>query len=221
MLRSGLIQADALKAYFNELNCCTYPDVQRFEAEQTTLESQFPTYSEVQEGRKAAGECHLGHLPHFVRQDAAVRDPLTVASMYASADSAGLAGGQVGLSLNQAARSSVPPLASADSVGQAAGPDERVIRRQLSQDALTYSTAFRKCQQYLQSRCQHHIHRRSAATGERVIPNACQCTSKPKESGIRRVEAADRTRQWSAILQPVVVRLKSFRISRGVQAHGV
>ena len=73
-LERGFVRAEELKNYLNEVCCTEYPDVKKFEAEQALLESHFPTYTEKQETSTADGqnfmECHLGHIPRFVRNDA-------------------------------------------------------------------------------------------------------------------------------------------------------
>ncbi len=69
-------------------------------------------------------------------------------------------------------------------------------RRELSLNAATYTHHFEKALQENQMCAQHHIHKKSGTTGERVVPNACRASGKQNECkhGFPQVERVNRKR---------------------------
>ena len=47
-LREGLLSAEAMKAFMSYVRCASYPDVERFRRERTTIEAAWPAYARDQ-----------------------------------------------------------------------------------------------------------------------------------------------------------------------------
>ena len=158
-LEKALVNATDLKNFINHICCTTYPDVDKFEEERAELEKHFPTYAESQEHQAAGqprrcGECRLGLIPAFVRRDASSPPGVAFTQLYPTTGC-------------------TYPKRTKDV--------ERNIQVEVEREAKSYKTQFLQAQQFYQSRCQYHIHKMDAKTGQRSIPNACQCKSRPRE----------------------------------------
>ena len=117
------------------------------------LEENFPAYSEKTEcvdGKPMWGEVKLGRIPEFIYEDAANDN----------ANDGGVRNFYIDEVLH-----SITGISNAHS----AEPDS----------CQAYKGKFDRCFQYLQSRCQHHIHK--LVNGKRIIPNACRSKTRANE----------------------------------------
>ena len=86
MLEQGLVHAEELKSFINELSCTTYPDIDRFKKEVAELKKNFPTYSEAQECSIVEPrqwlDVKLGRIPHFFYQNAQQHEGVSLSDLY-------------------------------------------------------------------------------------------------------------------------------------------
>ena len=154
ILEEGLAAATDLKEFIANICCTSYSDLESNKNEVEKLEAHFPTYSERSECSNAEpvwGEVKLGRIPEcFYADSRSASDERTHAR---SADACEYYIDSS--SCNDAEK--YRGVTNAHSAGNKTDPD-------------AYEAKFARAFQYLQSRCQHHIHK--LINGSRVVPNA-------------------------------------------------
>ena len=148
-LEQALVNAEDLKDYINNICCTTYPDPERFEAEKPKLEKNFPRYAEWQEydaaeGPLRCGDCMLGQIPAFVRQDSHAAPKASLVDLFPSTEDNALDRGTTLIAREEAMR----------------------------QEGQDYKVKFERSQQFFQSRCQHHIHKWDPKTKKTADPTS-------------------------------------------------
>ena len=170
MLESALLNADDLKRFCAHMCCESYPDEKAYAGAQKDLEKRCPQLNEKDDAIDGAvpewGMYRFGRVAPFIFWS------------------------DTGLTYGDCHEEQVM------GVEGSTVSDATDKRRELNLDAAAYTQHFSKALQENQMCAQHHIHKKSSTTGERLVPNACRASSKQNECkhGFPQLERINRKR---------------------------
>ena len=193
MLENALLNAEDLKRFCAHMCCESYPDEEAYAGAQKELEKRWPQLNE---------------------KDEAIDDAEPKWGKYRFGRVAPFIWSDSGSTYSDCHEEHVM------SVDGLSVSDATEKRRELSLDAAAYTQHFGKALQENQMCAQHHIHKKSGTTGERLVPNACRASNKQNECkhGFPQLERVNQQRPLlvcKGIAKPRNLSLKGKRNALG------